>query len=134
MEYFVLRITETIKTSKSYLFFEFVENFVRGLHSQFTLNNLTKYITALVQRILNELEVVNAKSKSGKTLDLSKGKVSSGKNNGKTSKAVKNALQRIGKMINVVRYIVELDYFSGRFIPVIEEAIKPLLLLMMDPA
>jgi hypothetical protein len=36
--------------------------------------------------------------------------------------------------MNIVRYIAEHIMFSGRSVPVIEEAISPLLRLMMDPS
>ena len=46
----------------------------------------------------------------------------------KTNKAVQAANQRIGKCINVIRWIVEFEFFTGEHIQHIEEMIKPLLL------
>ena len=46
----------------------------------------------------------------------------------KTNKAVQAANQRIGKCINVIRWIVEFEYFTGAHIQHIESMMKPLLL------
>ena len=46
---------------------------------------------------------------------------------------VKAANQRIGKLMNVVRFIAEHEYFSGRHVGIIEETIKPLLKFLKDP-
>lgn len=35
--------------------------------------------------------------------------------------------------MNIIRYITEQQYFSGKAVEIIEEAIKPLLRLMVDP-
>jgi hypothetical protein len=72
------------------------------------MNNIEKYMKALVARILSELQVVNEKKKGGKTLNVKTGEIK------KPSKSSKLSIQRIGKIINVVRYITELKYFTGR--------------------
>jgi hypothetical protein len=59
------------------MFFDFVEDFVRGMHLQFTLDNLQKYMQALVERVLSDLESIKQlqiKHKL-KTLDLSKNEI-----------------------------------------------------------
>ena len=49
------------------------------------------------------------------------------------SQAVRASNQRIGKLMNVVRFITEHEYFSGRTnIEIIEEMIKPLLQFMTN--
>ena len=49
------------------------------------------------------------------------------------SAMVKAANQRISKLMNVVRFIAEHEYFGGRHVGIIEEAVKPLLLYMKEP-
>ena len=133
-EYMIERIAFCNKTSKSYLYLEFVEDFIRALNSYFTADNTKVFLDSLVERILAELAFVNEKTdvSGGKTLNLSKNQIKS-KGKAKSTKAVKSAQQRIGKCVNMVRYIVEHRYFSGNTVVIIEEAIKPLLQLMVNP-
>lgn len=74
-EFVVERLSTNVRSSKSHLFFEFVEDFVRGMASEFTIDNLQKYLSSLVERVIAELETIRQlkmKQAGGKTLDLSK--------------------------------------------------------------
>jgi L-arabinose isomerase len=90
-----------------------------------------------VQRILSEFNVIQDQKrnvpmspKGGKTLNLSKREIKQNKN--PESKVIKSAKKQIGTCINIVRFMAENSYFSGKAVSVIEERIKPLLVLFVQ--
>ena len=84
-----------------------------------------------------EYEVAKATTGGGgKTLDISKknkGKVTSNNNlhspekRMKRSKLVQQANQRIGRCMNLIRFVTEHEYFVGKNVAIIEQCVKPLL-------
>ena len=61
-EYMIDRIAACNKSSKSYLYFEFVEDFIRALYSYFTIDNTKIFLDSLVNRVLAELALVDEKA------------------------------------------------------------------------
>ena len=78
------------------------------MYSSFTTDNLKQFLSALVQRLLSELQILNGQS-GGKTLNLNKKQVTLSKN----SKKWRVANQRVNKLMNIIRFIVEHEYFGG---------------------
>ena len=52
---------------------------------------------------------------------------------GKHSKLIKSLNQRLGKCMNTIRFVCEHDYFTGRVLPIIEDSLRPLFVLMTNP-
>lgn len=52
----------------------------------------------------------------------------------KNSKKAQEANQKIGKSMNVIRFITEHQYFNGAFINIIEASLTPLLRYAQDPS
>jgi hypothetical protein len=74
-----------------------------------------------------------------KTLDLSKKPKNTGNQGKPPEKRIKKSVkaqaanQRIGKCMNVVRFITEHNYFSNRFVGLIEDTLKPILAFAESP-
>jgi hypothetical protein len=92
-DYLITQFSTCNRTSKSFVFFEFIEDFVREMHNNFTTDNLKEFLQSLVDRILSELNLIKEKQsqKQGKTLDLTKKQISVSKKS-QGVKAVDSAL------------------------------------------
>ena len=85
------------------------------MYSSFTTDNLKTFLCSLVQRVLSELQILNGQS-GGKTLNLNKKQVTISKN----TKKWRVANQRVNKLMNIIRFIAENEYFGGQAISIIE--------------
>ena len=85
------------------------------MYSSFTTDNLKIFLCSLVQRVLSELQILNGQS-GGKTLNLNKKQVTISKN----TKKWRVANQRVNKLMNIIRFIAENEYFGGQAISIIE--------------
>lgn len=79
---------------------------------------------AIVARILQECEV---SAKKGKTLDLRPGAKKTVKKSNK-----KPSFHKIAKCWTAIRFIAEEPFFSSDMVPVIEESVKPLLVILTE--
>ena len=105
-------------------FFDYIVEFVKMFHGNFTQDNLTLILNALVKRVLLEQEEITSNAKPKKTLDLRNNAVKVTKTSKKRNK---NAEMRIAKCWSVIRYIAEHQHFSGPMVPMIEQCTTPLL-------
>ena len=89
-------------------FFDYIVEFVKMYHGNFTEDNLKLMMDALVQRVLIEQELMTSPAK--KTLDMRAGKILTSKPH---KKANKQSEFRIAKCWSIIRYIAEHEHFSG---------------------
>ena len=111
-------------------FFDYIVEFVKMFHGNFTEDNLKLILDALVQRVLIEQKEIAGNSTAKKTLDLRAGTIKTKEPNKKKNK---HCEFRIAKCWSVIRYIAEHHHFSGPLVPIIEQCTIPLLQFMANP-
>jgi len=90
-------------------YFDFLNDFVKQFHQEFTSDNVVMLVRCLVKRVQNEM---------GKRL---------------TAKKTKSGELRIKKCWNSLRFVVEHKSFIGQHYLVIEQEMKPMILYLTRP-